>query len=127
MERKKFPLPGVSALVFSKDRAMQLEAFVSSFLEMVTLDKSSTLFVLYKCSSKEHQSSYDLLIKRFCNEEITFVEEKDFRADVLKILMSSKSKTISFFVDDMIFLNKVNFEEISRIDTSKYTLSLSRG
>ncbi|MCH5719965.1 hypothetical protein [Niabella hibiscisoli] len=46
----------VLSIVFSKDRAMQLHAFIMSYLEQVR--NFGKLVVLYKASTVDHQQSY---------------------------------------------------------------------
>jgi hypothetical protein len=115
----------VSTLVFSKDRAMQLYAFIESFQEMVD-NNFDELYVFYKCSNDTHKRSYLELIELF-KDKVIFVEESNFRTDLINLINIIHSKVIGVFVDDMVFIDRVDYNQISKIDTSKYTLSLSRG
>lgn len=115
----------IDSIVFSKDRAMQLHAFLKSYVEMV--QGRGAMYVLYKVSNESHARSYSDLKEIFRNDNIVFIEETDFRKQLIELCERSNAITISFYVDDMIFLNKVNYEHIINIDTLENVVSLGRG
>lgn len=115
----------IDSIVFSKDRAMQLHAFLESYLEMVT--NRGALYVLYKTTSVRHRRSYDEIINQYCSKGVVFIEELDFREQLIDICKKSLSKTIGLFVDDMIFLQRIDYKDILNYDTLDYVVSLGRG
>ena len=61
-----------------------------------------------------------------CGDTVIFVEETDFRRQLISMCESS-SGNILFFVDDMIFTHKLDYKVLENIDTSAYVVALSRG
>jgi len=86
-------------LIFSKDRAMQLQATIESFLLHCRDHNNVHLTVLYKASSELHAGQYAELKNRFPG--VNFIEEDSFRDQVLSVLESCDY--ILFLVDDNIF------------------------
>jgi hypothetical protein len=115
----------IMSIVFSKDRAMQLHAFLRSYMEKT--QHRGTMTVLYATSNKEHEQSYNDLAKIFKNDDIVFCKEHNFRPQLLEIIRESQAGKIMFFVDDMIFTHNFDFDSIRHIDTRKYIVSLTRG
>lgn len=106
-------------IVFSKDRAMQLELFLRSFAIYVYNFHRYKINVLYTYSNKSYKEGYDKLIKEigvnipyfyqaaYCMS-IKFILENDFRKNVIELVNPNKKYTV-FFVDDDIFKNQVDF------------------
>ena len=115
----------ICSIIFSKDRAMQLNAFLSSYITLVANYKS--IYILYKCSNIRHEKSYEDLKKMYINEPFIFIKEENFRTQLLNILKQENAKNTLFYVDDMIFTRPIDYGEIKDIDTNKYTLVLTRG
>jgi len=97
------------ALIFSKDRAMQLQATIESFLLHCQDEDSIDLVVLYKTSNELHGGQYTELKKRFSG--IDFVEESKFREQVLSTI--EKCNYILFLVDDNIFVKPFSVRDIA--------------
>jgi hypothetical protein len=116
---------GIASIVFSKDRAMQLHAFLSSYKFMV--NEPGKMFILYRCTNAAHQNSYKQLISEFNDGQFIFVEEKDFRAQLIDIFENCNSEKIIFYVDDMIFTHKVDYNLLAKVNTKNYIVCLSRG
>ena len=87
-------------LIFSKDRALQLQATIESFLLHCHDASGVTITVLYKASDVLHQRQYAALAERF--DEVRFVAETDFRGQFLDLLRSYRHAM--FLVDDNIFV-----------------------
>lgn len=115
----------IDSIVFSKDRAMQLHAFLSSYIEMV--ENKGKMYILYTFSDERHQKSYNNLIEQFQSEHFIFIKETHFRDQLIDILAKSKSNKIIFYVDDMIFTRRIDYNLFKTIDTTTAILSLSRG
>jgi hypothetical protein len=75
----------IRALVFSKDRAMQLEGCLSSLLRHASGTVSLKLQVIYDGSSPRFLRQYDELARSFA-EKAEFVQEIRFRNSVLEAL-----------------------------------------
>lgn len=115
---------GILSIVFSKDRVMQLNAFIESYLEKV--NNYGPLYVLYK-SSEKHKNSYENLKKLYLEKEIFFIEEKDFRRQLLDIISQNKKDKIAFYVDDMVFVRNIDYKDLDRVDCKTHIVALSRG
>lgn len=125
--RPKLDIPddGVISFVFSKDRSMQLHAFLESYFENVA--NYSKMIVLFKASSESHLNSYEELIKLFKDKPVTFIEEINFRDQLIQAIEESKEGKIFFYVDDMIFTHKFDYELLKDVNPFKTIVSLSRG
>tara|TARA_R100000935_G_scaffold58815_1_gene98195 strand:- start:7799 stop:8761 length:963 start_codon:yes stop_codon:yes gene_type:complete len=119
------PNYGIISFVFSKDRAMQLHAFLESYFENVA--NYSTMIVLYKASDKAHLDSYEELMKLFEDKSVIFIEEKNFRDQLIEAIEKSKEGKIFFYVDDMIFTHKFDYDMLKGVNPYKTIVSLSRG
>ena len=95
-------------LVFSKDRAMQLQAGIESFLLHCRDAGALRLSVLYKASDATHQRQYDTLASRF--PQVRFISEINFRWQVLQLLNTCRH--ILFLVDDNLFVREFRLDSI---------------
>jgi FkbM family methyltransferase len=92
--------PRVLGLIFSKDRAMQLDCTMRSLgLHCRDLD-TMDLRVIYTTSGPLHERQYAALAHDY--PSVRFVKEHLFKKDVLRAM--STSDYVSFFVDDNIFV-----------------------
>ncbi|HEG43178.1 MAG TPA: glycosyltransferase [Phycisphaerales bacterium] len=87
-------------LIFSKDRAMQLQADIESFYLHCNDADSVDMAVLYKASDQRHRSQYDILKRKFTS--INFIEENNFRSQTLSQL--NGYEYVLFLVDDNMFI-----------------------
>ena len=115
----------IDSIVFSKDRAMQLHAFLNSYSTMVS--GKGTMYILYKTTNERHAKSYAALKDIFKREDFIFIEEVDFRKQLINICEKSSAKTIATFVDDMIFAKAVDYQKILAINALENIVSLGRG
>lgn len=115
----------IDSIVFSKDRAMQLFAFLKSFDEMIS--NKGKMTIIYKSSDERHRKSYFQLISYFDSQKYVFIEEVDFRSQLIKVCEESRESTLGLFVDDMIFLQKIDFDLINKVNPLTHIVSLSRG
>ncbi len=113
------------SVVFSKDRAMQLHAFLKSYFENVA--NYSPIFILYKASDDRHKASYLTLETEFKSKGAYFIEELNFRKQLIELLQNEQYGKVIFFVDDMIVTHTLDFSVIKEVDTNNYILALSRG
>ena len=99
----------ISGIVFSKDRALQLDAAIRSFHNCCK-DRIK-LQVLYKASNQLYKSQYEKLKTRF--NDVIFVEQGDFKNDCLRLL--NGSEYVLFAVDDNIFVSDFSVEKIADV------------
>jgi len=98
-------MDNIVALIFSKDRAMQLDLMLRSFF-MYSKDEMEVV-VIYK-ASWEHAPSYKILKSDF--PKVVFVEQVNFKYDVLRALL--KKDYVLFAVDDCIFVHDFSVARI---------------
>lgn len=118
----------LECIIFSKDRAMQLHALLSSYFDKV--ESAVQVNVLYHTSNSNHQKSYEDLIFIYRYQNVSFVRQQNnlsFRQDFLKLLSSLPSGKVMFLVDDVVFINKTNLHDFDRYDLKKYVPSLRMG
>lgn len=89
----------VSCIIFSRDRAMQLDALLRSIRKYSKSDFK--IIVQYSCSDKHH-ASYEELVSRY--KDVCFVKETTVRETLLKILFNFKTKYMFYLVDDQVFI-----------------------
>lgn len=96
----------VVTVYFSKDRPMQLD------LALATNKLNSHEWyiqreaVLYSASTERFRTAYKQVSN--INASVTFVEQSDFKDDLLRII--GDSQYVLFVVDDSIFINKYNLK-----------------
>ena len=83
-------------IVFSKDRAIQLHAFISSYFEKVI--NPAPINILYTTSNKAHEKSYYDLIDIFNEHQVSFIKETDFKKQLISIIDKIKATKIVFFL-----------------------------
>jgi hypothetical protein len=118
-------IPGYSAIIFSKDRPLQLQALLQSMAEFTSGIAEQT--VIYHTTDAAYAKAYEQLKNNFPN--IRFVPEKSFREDLIRILDDTRTSCVFFLVDDIIFLDSVDFRNLphSYANTSVYSLRLHPG
>jgi hypothetical protein len=116
----------IGTIIFSMDRAMQLDALLRSFL----LNKigDCKIIVIYKVSNDKHKKAYSEVVKRF-NDAVIFREEdtSPFKNLVLQCVDEINTDKIFFLVDDLVFTHKIDFNDLVKVDTNKYIFSLRMG
>lgn len=98
----------MTTLIFSRDRAMQLQATIESLF--LHCEESMDITVLYKATSSLHRKQYERLRKKF--REIDFQEEYDFQIQIQSIV--SQFENVLFLVDDNIFIKDFSLSDITK-------------
>lgn len=117
-----------ACVVFSKDRAMQLHAFISSFYAKIP--RPQTLHVLYTATHPAHQKSYEELKSLSQDLPVQFhrqTSNSSFRQDLIAMLQSLTVDKIIFFVDDIVITEKIEFDDLLKFDTDTFVPSLRMG
>lgn len=77
----------IKCILFSKDRAMQVDATLQSFFAHCLDPENAEIVILYACSNEQHIKQYMQLSQDWeKNPQIIFYKEKHFRKDLLNIL-----------------------------------------
>ena len=93
----------ISALVFSKNRALQLDLLLNSIKK--NFKQCSEVSVLYTTTDK-HKKSYEILQKE--HGDIKFVKQGSFYSDICDITKNFKNKSVVMFTDDDIVYRDTN-------------------
>jgi len=121
----KYP---AECIVFSKDRALQLHALISSYLEKVA--SPVPIHILYHTSTQSHQKAYEKIIGIFPNNNISFTKQdsdNSFRSNLISLLKSVHAEKIFFLVDDVLFIEDFDIEDFVKFDTDKFVPTLRMG
>jgi glycosyltransferase involved in cell wall biosynthesis len=97
----------VATIIFSKDRALQLDATLASLALHCRDLTLSEIKVLYRVSSPLHRSQYDQLAGMY--PYVSFIEEIHFREQLLSVL---KAENTLFLVDDNLFVREFYFADV---------------
>lgn len=115
----------ILGIVFSKDRAMQLDALLRSFFSHCMDANQISLKVLYTGSSEVFLDQYSELAAEY--PMVDFILQNDFKQDVLCLLdiqpsflarffsrkkADNSKKYVLFLVDDNIFIGDFSFSQI---------------
>jgi hypothetical protein len=120
-------------IVFSKDRACQLDLFLRSWEKFVDIPGKINVLYTYTQSNDRFRVGYEKLID--LHPSVNFVPEDDFTCFVpksyfydraMELINPAKPNTI-FFVDDIVFINKfsTNSEEFTEFKINSNILALS--
>lgn len=115
-------------IVFSMDRAMQLDALLGSYVENVT--NPARAHILYRATTKAHQEAYADVFKKYASiiASVVLQEQREtFREQLLDILEGIHSEKMFFLVDDDLFVEKFDLDDLVRIDTRYVIPSLRMG
>jgi hypothetical protein len=116
----------VTPLIFSKDRAMQLDALLTSlYLHCHDRQLLRPIHVLFTCTNGRHQAQYRELASAY--DQVLFIAERNFTAQVLEILRSTAK--ILFLVDDSLFIRGFSLQQLGDLleeypDTAGVSLRL---
>lgn len=129
----------ITTIIFSFDRAMQLDKLLESIVRFDT-SKKINLYVLYSTSSSEYEAGYQELNKKFSSvkwkRETSFKEsfvwpkfsfywrnyywwfkygynrsiKSNFKSLLLSIMENSVDDSIMFLTDDSIFVNQIDIK-----------------
>ncbi|MDR3590930.1 MAG: methyltransferase domain-containing protein [Negativicutes bacterium] len=101
----------ITVLVFSKDRAMQLDALLSSLLLHCREPQCLRVQVLFACSADRHRAQYRELASQY--PQVSFLAETDFQAQVQEVL--HQTEKILFLVDDSIFVRPFSARQLREL------------
>lgn len=115
-------LYGINLVVFSKDRAMQLEALLSS-IRTNAKKMFSQISIVYK-ASPDHKYSYDLLKEK--HPYINWIEETDFYANICDAI-NTEDAFILFLTDDDIVFEKISKRPLKYMNKNRACFSFRLG
>lgn len=98
---------GVTCIIFSRDRAMQLDFLLAS---MKRYSKSQIPVVVQYSSSDNHTSSYSELINKY--PDVKFVKETTVRETLIRLLRELHTEYMFYLVDDQVFFREFDIMEL---------------
>ncbi len=117
----------ISNIVFTKNRPLQLEAYLESLYRYFPQELIQT-YIIYKRELFEEE--YQQLFSKYA--DCIVIKENDFHGDFLKLLSQINTKFILFGVDDVVYFDSVDFEIIDETfnsfpeDTFGFSLRFSK-
>lgn len=116
----------MGCVIFSKDRPIQLNATIESYF--LHCDDPVEIKVIYRASNEMFRNGYKDLIKIHANKKVEFVQEINFRNNLISVLNLLNTKLVFFLVDDIIFKSKFSHKSFLDLKNShNYILSLRLG
>lgn len=100
-------------VIFSKDRPLQLHATLESFQDHVTGIDAEDVFVILKASNATFQKYYRKV--KFTFKKFIFIQESNFKQDLLSIVANPYYSHILFSVDDNIFSLPISVAKIMQL------------
>lgn len=113
----------IHTIIWSKDRAMQCELLLRSAAIMFPAINKTT--VLVKASNKDFNKGYEIL-ESMKYPGVEFVDETNFKKDIVSILLASRADYILGNSDDNVFINNIDLDKI-KIDDDTLAFSLRLG
>jgi hypothetical protein len=98
----------VNIVIFSKNRACQLELLLRSIKEKFVKWNENRISILYKSTTEEFDAGYSLLMK--LHPEFNFIREHNFKNDLIQLVTRADEYTM-FLVDDNVFIRRFGLEE----------------
>ncbi|MCG3775256.1 MAG: hypothetical protein JW395_2087 [Nitrospira sp.] len=118
--------PGITGIVFSKDRALQLYALLQSYFANVNVP--APLYIVYGASSEGHARAYREVASELASRPVTFIDDSPgFRTTLIGVLESITTSNLFFLVDDIVFLREVDFSMLPMLNALEHVLSLRHG
>jgi hypothetical protein len=97
----------ISNIVFSKNRPLQLEAYLRSLYRYFPAELIQT-YIVYKVEL--FRDEYESLFQKY--PDCTVIEESDFHSDCVKVINQADTKYILFGIDDIVFFDSVDIDLI---------------
>lgn len=123
----KYSSASITGVVFSKDRAMQLDLLLRSFFE--TKIGECSIKIIYAYSSEQHKKSYEIL-RSIYGDKADFISEVEFfgfKKCLEKTILELSTEKVFFLVDDIFFTESIDYDYLSSIDITNAIFSLRMG
>ena len=112
-------------IVFSKDRPLQLDALLRSVQQFVS--GRFRLSILWQASDDEMAKAYQEVLHRSISIIDESRRETHFRSDLNSLLASKTESSVSFLVDDLLFIQPFDCNSLANINLWKCIPSLRLG
>lgn len=128
--RKDHFMVGLTGIIFSKDRPIQLFALLESYC--LHAKAPAPLRIIYDASNSNQREAYQRLQIYFLSLDLSFgieftEQSNSFKNTLIQILETVQTRSTFFLVDDIIFTGDVDFELLSQVDPLKTIVALRLG
>lgn len=113
---------GVTGVVFSKDRPLQLHGLLKSYFKLV--NNPPELAILFSASTPDYRSAYLEVQTLYSEYKIKFIEEDGFRNTLVACLEQLSTDRVFFLVDDILFIRPVDFSDLLEFGANSAVPSL---
>lgn len=115
----------ISTILWSKDRAAQLDLTLSSYKIYFKEWQDQKLNIIYTSSNSFFEQGYNRV--KVLHPEFNWIRESNFRQDTLNCYNNSTEKYIAYLVDDDVFFDymSVNDETFKEFQNSDDVICLS--
>jgi hypothetical protein len=116
---------GLTCIIFSKDRPLQLFALIESMNFRTSFNHR--IIIIYKTSAPSYDNAYNQLIletKNFSLNIDWLKETESFKQSIIRALNTVNTKQVFFLTDDNIFINDFDFSICDEFLSDKYIFSL---
>lgn len=120
------PSGGLSIVVFSKDRAPQLDLLLRTYARHAK-PRPARLNIQYAASTALHERAYQKVILHHQPLIARAAPEAGFKQTLLSLLATSKAPNVMFLVDDIVFIDDFDVDMLCRWDTDRSIFSLRLG
>jgi hypothetical protein len=113
------------ALIFSKDRAAQLDSLLRSVRDHVAVPLSG-ISVLYKASDNSFNAGYERLKSRNILPGIKWIPEQSFKTDCISLFASFPEKSlVCTLVDDDVFFRPFDTTAVLKVFSHSHHCAIS--
>ncbi|MBY0468315.1 MAG: hypothetical protein K2Q07_05000 [Burkholderiaceae bacterium] len=120
------PSTGLNVIVFSKDRAPQLDLLLRTYARHAQ-PRPAPLSIQYSASSPLHERAYQQVLAHHQALIAHAVQEAGFKPTLLTLLKASNARNVMFLVDDIVFIDDFDVDMLRRWDTGRSIFSLRLG
>lgn len=116
----------VTQIISSKDRPAQCDLLIRSTLEKFSACKN--IFVIWKASNNDFLEGYNRLVKKYDDYNIGFFIEREFRSDLISLVIASEDDYILMNSDDNVFCHTIGYLPEKLLDNQiAFSLRLGMG
>ena len=115
-------------IIFSKDRPLQLDALIRSYVLHVA--PQAPLTVVFDASTGAYQQAYEEVAHLHESPVIQFILEKEqggFRKALVALVVTASTDTLFFLVDDIVFTEDVQLRRLAELALEGHVPSMRLG
>lgn len=121
------PMPaGLSVIVFSKDRAPQLDLLLRTYA-LHAQPHPAPVCVQYSASTPLHEKAYQQVLAQHRSLIAHAIAENGFKPTLMQLLQRHSTRNVMFLVDDIVFIDDFSVDLLSCWDTHSAIFSLRLG